>query len=65
MWITSAVPPLDPNRRYPLDQANQYLGQSRAKTYQGIAKENLRVIKDGSRTYNSRHRNHSPLELAG
>lgn len=51
MSITSALPPLAPNRRYPLDQANQYLGQSRAKTCQNIAKENLRVIKDGSRTY--------------
>lgn len=46
-----ALPPIDPNRRYPIDHANQYLGQSRAKTYNDIAAGNLRVIKDGTRVY--------------
>lgn len=46
-----ALPPIDPNRRYPLEQANAYLGQSRAKTYQDIGAGRLRVIKDGKRVY--------------
>lgn len=45
------LPPIDPNQRYAIEQANLYLRQSRAKTYKDIAAGTLRVIKDGSRVY--------------
>lgn len=45
------LPPVDPNRRYPLDQGCVYLAQSRAKTYNDIAAGLLKVIKDGKRVY--------------
>ncbi len=45
------LPPIDPNRRYPLEQANQYLAQSRAKTYNDISAGLIKVIKDGKRVY--------------
>jgi hypothetical protein len=43
--------PLDVNQRYTIPEANAYLRQSRAKTYQDIKSGLLPVIKDGSRTY--------------
>jgi hypothetical protein len=46
-----ALPPIDPNRRYPLDVASDYLGQSRAKTYLDIDQGKLQPIKDGRRVY--------------
>jgi hypothetical protein len=45
------LPPIDGNRRYTLEIANRYLGQSRAKTYKDINAGTLRVIKDGKRVY--------------
>lgn len=51
MTAIPSLPPIDPNRRYPLEQANQYLAQSRAKTYNDIAAGLLKVIKDGKRVY--------------
>jgi hypothetical protein len=42
---------IDPNRRYPVDVATGFLGQSRAKTYLDIRLKKIKVIKDGARTY--------------
>lgn len=44
-------PPLDPNQRYTVPEANALLRQSNAKTYQQIKAGIIRVIKDGGRTY--------------
>jgi hypothetical protein len=46
-----SLPPIDPNRRYPLDLSSDYLGQSRGKTYEDIAEGRLKVIRDGKRRY--------------
>ena len=43
--------PLDTLQRYTVPEASAYLRQSRAKTYQDIAKGLLPIIKDGRRTY--------------
>ena len=43
--------PLDLNQRYSIPEANAYLRQSRAKTYQDIRSGKLSIIKDGKRTY--------------
>jgi len=45
------LPPLDLNQRYSIVEANAYLRQSRAKTYQDIKNGTLPFIKDGKRTY--------------
>ena len=45
------LPPLDLNQRYTIPEANAYLRQSRAKTYQDIKDGRLPIIKDGKRTY--------------
>ncbi len=45
------LPPVDTNRRYPMELANKLLGQSRAKTYKDIQAGKLRVIKDGKRVF--------------
>lgn len=45
------LPPIDPNQRYQIDEAVQYLRQSRAKTYTDINAGLLKTIKDGKRTY--------------
>jgi hypothetical protein len=42
---------LDPLQRYTVPEANAYLRQSNARTYQQIKAGELRVIKDGGRTY--------------
>lgn len=49
--MSTPLPPVDPNQRYGIDEANAYLRQSRAKTYNDIAAGALKVIKDGKRTY--------------
>lgn len=49
--MSLTLPPIDPNRRYSIEHTNQYLSQSRAKTYKDIAAGTLRVIKDGARVY--------------
>lgn len=46
-----SLPPIDPNQRYPLDESNLYLRQSRAKTYKDITAGLIKVIKDGKRVY--------------
>ena len=45
------MPPLDPNQRYTITEANAYLRQSRAKTYTDIRDGKIAVIKDGKRVY--------------
>lgn len=48
--MTLAIP-LDAQQRYTIPEASDLLRQSRAKTYKDITAGNIRVIKDGSRTY--------------
>ena len=45
------LPPLDPNQRYTIEEANAYLRQSRATTYAQIKSGRLLTIKQGRRTY--------------
>jgi len=42
---------LDPLQRYSIPEANALLRQSNARTYQQIKAGELRVIKDGGRSY--------------
>lgn len=49
--VPFALPPVDANQRYTIDEATAYLRQSRAKTYADIKAAVVRVIKDGARTY--------------
>jgi hypothetical protein len=51
MLSVQVLPPVDPSQRYTIVEANLYLRQSRAKTYQDIAQGKLVPIKDGSRVY--------------
>ena len=48
---STTLPPLDEKQRYTIEETNQYLRQSRAKTYKDIAQGKLPAIKDGRRTY--------------
>jgi hypothetical protein len=50
---TKASPPapLDPLQRYSIPEANALLRQSNARTYEQIKAGQLRVIRDGGRTY--------------
>ena len=43
--------PLDPLRRYSINQAIAYLGSSRATVYKNISAGTLKIIKDGKRTF--------------
>lgn len=45
------LPPLDPLRRYEIPVASAYLGQSVAKTYLDIKRGDLRILKDGARSF--------------
>jgi len=45
------LPPLDLNQRYEVEEASDYLRQSRAKTFADISAGTLEHIKDGRRTY--------------
>ena len=47
----AALPPVDALQRYEIHEASAYLRQSRARTYNQIKRGELRVIKDGKRTY--------------
>ncbi len=42
---------VDPNQRYSIPEANALLRQSTSKTFQQIKSGELRVIRDGGRTY--------------
>jgi hypothetical protein len=50
---THASPPpiIDPQQRYTVPETNAVLRQSNARTYQQIKAGDLRIIKDGGRTY--------------
>jgi hypothetical protein len=45
------TPALDPLQRYSIPEPNALLRQSNARTYQQIKVGELRVIRDGGRTY--------------
>lgn len=47
----NTLPPLDKLQRYTIDEASEYLRQSRAKTYQDIAAGRLDSFNDGRRRY--------------
>lgn len=49
---TASIPPqLDTLQRYSIPETNAFLRQSNARTYQQIKAGELRVIRDGGRTY--------------
>lgn len=48
---TQALPPLDPLRRYSVEDSCQYLGISRSRLYEKAAAGEIKLIKDGKRTY--------------
>ena len=43
--------PLDPSQRYSIPETASYLRICRAQVYKNIAAGQLRVIKDGKRTF--------------
>ena len=45
------LPPLDTAQRYAVEEATDYLRTSRARLYERIAAGEIKVIKDGRRTY--------------
>lgn len=45
------LPPLDANQRYAIDESAEYLRTSRVQVYKKIAAGQLRLIKDGRRSY--------------
>ena len=45
------LPPIDPNQRYTIPESQTYLRCSHGHLYQKIARGELRVIKDGRRSY--------------
>lgn len=46
-----ALPPLDPLQRYSITEAKSYLRCSHGHLFEKIKKGELRVLKDGRRTY--------------
>ncbi len=49
--LPASLPPLDANQRYSLEEGIAYLRESRSRLYEKIASGELKVIKDGRRTY--------------
>ncbi len=49
--ISKPLPPLDTRQRYSIDEGIAYLRESRSRMYQKIASGEVKVIKDGRRTY--------------
>jgi hypothetical protein len=47
----AALAPIDCNKRYDIETSLRILGVSRARLYQDIAADRLRVMKDGRRTF--------------
>ncbi len=45
------LPALDPAQRYAIPEGSEYLRTSRANLYKKISRGEIRVIKDGARTY--------------
>jgi hypothetical protein len=46
-----SLPPIDPLRRYSVNDSLQYLGISRAPFYQNVAEGKIKIIKDRKRTF--------------
>jgi hypothetical protein len=46
-----ALAPIDPNRRYSIPVSLEYLDICRARLYQKVKAGQIRLIKDGSRSY--------------
>ena len=49
--LQAPLPPLDARQRYSVDEGIAYLRESRSRLYEKIASGELKVIKDGRRTY--------------
>jgi hypothetical protein len=49
--VKLAPPVLDPRQRYTIAEANALLRQSNSKTFEQIKAGELKVIRDGGRTY--------------
>jgi hypothetical protein len=49
--LPAALPLLDARQRYSVDEGMAYLRESRSRLYEKIASGELKVIKDGRRTY--------------
>ncbi len=49
--ISKPLPLLDTRQRYSIDEGIAYLRESRSRMYQKIASGEVKVIKDGRRTY--------------
>lgn len=47
----TTLAPLDPLRRYPIEDAAQYLAISRARLYEHIGAGTIVAVKDGRRTF--------------
>lgn len=47
----STLPPLDPRQRYNIDESCAYLRVSRDNLYRKIRRGDVRLIKDGRRSY--------------
>jgi hypothetical protein len=47
----AALAPIDCNKRYDIETSLQILGMSRARLYQDVAADRLRIIKDGRRSF--------------
>ncbi len=49
--LQAPLPPLDARQRYSVDEGIVYLRESRSRLYEKIASGELKIIKDGRRTY--------------
>ncbi len=49
--LQAPLPPLDARQRYSVDEGIVYLRESRSRLYEKIASGELKIIKDGGRTY--------------
>jgi excisionase family DNA binding protein len=49
--MADSLAPLDANRRYAVDAACGYLSISRSRFYEKVAAGEVRVVKDGKRTF--------------
>jgi excisionase family DNA binding protein len=45
------LPPLDERQRYSIEEATDYLRTSRARLYEKIGAGEVKIVKDGRRTY--------------
>ncbi len=49
--LPTPLSPLDARQRYSVDEGIAYLRESRSRLYEKIASGELKIIKDGRRTY--------------